>query len=287
MTVSTDEKLRIATCQFHVTDDIRANQAAVEGAVAEAASRGADLVHFCEAALSGYPGTDLYSWDGFDWETLRAAVTSVQACARKHGVWVVVGSAHPLEPGANPTNCVYIISPRGEIHDRYDKCMLTLSDQMFYAAGDHRVVLELKGVRLGFLICYDACFPEMYAAYRNDGVTVMLHSFYNAGFGGENILDEVGPAWIRVRAADNQMHVVANNSSRPHSSWSSCVARPDGSLAAALPVHTPGVLVHEFPDEELKGWLHNNKPIRLASDEVFHQGEQSAHARVKNRQSPP
>ncbi len=281
------DKLRVATCQFHVTENIATNLAAIEMHIADAVKQGAHLVQFCEAALSGYGGTDFYSWDDFDWPALRAATEKIQALARTHRIWIALGSAHPVAPGINPTNCVYLIGPDGLVQDRYDKSMLTEGDRIFYTAGDHRVTLELKGVKLGVLICYDACFPEMYAAYRNDGVTVMLHSFYNAGFMDGNILDDVGPAWLRVRAADNQMCIVATNSSRPHSSWAACVTRPDGSTAASLERHTPGVLLHEFPDTELKGWLHNHKPMRLASDEVFHQGETSTHPRVVDRRSPP
>ena len=33
---------------------------------------------------------------------------------------------------------------------------------------------------MGLAICYDLCYPQMYAAYREKGVELMLHSFYNA-----------------------------------------------------------------------------------------------------------
>ncbi len=68
----------------------------------------------------------------------------------------------------------------------------------------------------------------------------MFHSFYNAHRKGESILNEIIPAEIRVRASDNVMWVVANNSTGPYSAWGSCIARPDGSLES-LERGVPGI----------------------------------------------
>lgn len=278
----------VAGIQFPVVGDVRVNGAHIERGMRAAKAQGAALVLTPETALTGYAWSDVTTWEGYDWETLREETARLQGVARALELWLLLGTTHFVDEGTRPMNAVYVIDPRGEIVDRYDKSMLTDPDQLMYSAGDHPVVVEIGGVKMGVLVCYDVCYPEMVARYRDMGCSVVLHAFYNAGFDGPNILDEVKPAWIRVRAADNQIHVVAVNSSRAHASWGSRVARPDGSIADEIDRHAVGLVCHAFPDDTLVGWLHNKKPMRLAVDEVYARGETaSAHPRVKDRRAPP
>jgi predicted amidohydrolase len=285
-----DIRLKVATCQFPVSGDIDANAGYITSFIKEAAAKGADVVHFSEAALSGYGGADVPHFGNYDWERLRNRTQEIMDLARERSIWVVLGSAHYLGPKENPTNCLYIISDEGKIVDRYDKSMCTGGDLKVYTPGDHLVTLDLKGIRCGFLICYDSCFPEMYNVYRHQGVKVMFHSFYNARHKGKTILDEIIPAEIRVRASDNLMWVVANNSSADHSAWPTCIARPDGSLVT-LERGVPGILYRTFPDEtrtkEFPSWTHNNKAMVLPADEVYHNGTPSQSSRATNRQALP
>jgi predicted amidohydrolase len=282
--------LKVATCQFPVSKDVDENARYIRDLITEAAANKADVVHFSEAALSGYARVDFPGFDNYDWEKLRTHTQDIMSLAREHRIWVVLGSAHYLSPEEKPTNCLYIISSDGEIVDRYDKSMCTGGDLKAYTPGNHLVTIDLKGFRCGFLICYDACFPEMYNVYRHRGVVVMFHSFYNARQKGKTILDEIIPAEIRVRAADNLMWVVANNSSAAHSSWPTCIARPDGSLTA-LERGVPGILYRTFPDtktaDEFPSWTHNNKAMVLPSEEVYHNGTPSNHPRATNRRALP
>ena len=289
LTGFTQEKLRVATCQFPVSGDIPSNAEHIRKYIKEAAENFADIVHFSEAALSGYPPGDIPSFENFDWETLRAKSYEIMALAKKENIWVVLGSAHYLDKIEKPMNCLYIISNEGKIVGRYDKSMLTRGDAKYYTAGNHIEVVELKGYKLGFLICYDSCYPEMYNLYRHKGVKIMFHSFYNAHHDGVTILDEIIPAEIRVRASDNQMWVVANNSTGHYSSWPACIARPDGSLES-LQRGVPGILYRDFPDaetsDEFKSWLHNYKPMKLPDNEIYRVfGEPSDHPRVLDTKS--
>ena len=281
------EKLRAATCQFPVSADVRSNARYVRRQMEAAASEGAHIVHFSEAALSGYGGMDVPTFEGFDWDLLRAETARILELARDLGVWVILGSAHFLSRAQKPTNCLYLIDSSGAVVDRYDKCMCTGGDLKVYTGGDHPVVFALRGVTCGLLICYDSCYPEMYNRYRHAGVEVVFHWYYNAGFGGPNILDEFTPAQVQTRAADNTMWVLANNSCRRHSCWPTMIARPDGSVAQRLKRHVPGILCHDFPDAKLKGWLHNRKPMVLPPDEVYHNGRPSKLARARDRRSAP
>jgi predicted amidohydrolase len=287
-----EEKLKVATCQFPVGGNIGSNAGYMKRFIKEAASNKADIIQFSEAALSGYPPIDIPSFDNFDWAKLRDETYQIMSLAKKHRIWVILGSAHYISEDEKPLNCLYIISDEGKIVDRYDKSMLTGTggDMTFYTPGDHTVVVELKGFKLGFLICYDSCFPEMYNIYRHKGVKIMFHSFYNAHHKGKTILDEIIPAEIRVRASDNLMWVIASNSSGHYSSWPACIARPDGSLKS-LEREVPGILYREFPDEnrtkQFPSWTHNNKAMKLPANEIYHNGIPSKHPRALDTRSLP
>lgn len=67
----------MATCQFPVTSDVRANLAHIRRQMRAGKERGADVAHFPEGALSGYAGTDFASFAGYDWGELRSAVSDV------------------------------------------------------------------------------------------------------------------------------------------------------------------------------------------------------------------
>jgi predicted amidohydrolase len=98
--------VKVATCQFPVSPDVRANLDYVLRLVRSAHGQGADVAHFPEGALSGYAGTDFESFEGFDWDGLVAATNTVAGLARRLGIWVVLGSAHRLSGGQKPHNSV-------------------------------------------------------------------------------------------------------------------------------------------------------------------------------------
>ena len=286
------EKLRIASCQFPVSEDIGRNTAYIRRFLKRAAESGAHLLHTSEACLSGYGGADFKSFDGFDWDLLRRETSDLRALATELGLWLVLGSAHYLDAKTKPTNCLYLIDPKGRIVDRYDKCMCTGNehggDQAVYSAGNRLVTRAIGGIKVGLAICYDVCYPQIYAAYRQKGVKLMLHSFYNARHGGPSCLDVLNERQVCTRCADNLMWAVANNSSHPYSNWASFVARPDATVAQKLKKNTAGMLLHDFPDGLSEGgWLHNTLPMKLAPGERLYRGKPSQHPRQKDGRAEP
>jgi len=280
--------LRVASCQFPVTGDIRRNAAYVRRYMRAAAAAGAHILHTSETCLSGYAGADFPTLDGYDWALLRKEMARLRSLAAKLGLWLVLGSTHYLDEETKPTNCLYLINPQGEIVDRYDKCMCTKGDQKAYSAGQHLVTANIHEVMVGLAICYDICYPQIYAAYREMGVTLMLHSFYNAGHKGPNCLDVLNVRQVPTRCADNGMWAVCNNSSRPYSHWASFVARPDATIAQQLRINQAGMLVHDFPDGLSEGgWLHNFMPMKVHPDEMMHYGEPSQHPRQLDPRAEP
>jgi len=283
-----EKGFRVATCQFPVSGNVVENARQIRDCMRRAVKSGAHLLHTSEASLSGYAGVDLPSFTGYDWELLRRQTAALRDLAKELALWLVLGSAHYLDAQTKPTNCLYLIGPDGRIVDRYDKSMCTGGDQKCYSAGNHLAVQDIRGVRVGLAICYDICWPQIYMAYRERGVTLMLHSFHNARGKGENCLDVLNVRQVPTRCADNRMWAVANNSSQPYSHWGSFVARPDATIAQQLAINEPGMLVHDFPDGlSERGWYHNERPLRLRDDELMSWGQPSKHPRQLDSRAEP
>ncbi|HXW44112.1 MAG TPA: carbon-nitrogen hydrolase family protein [Streptosporangiaceae bacterium] len=263
--------LTVATCQFPVSADIRANLGYITRQMRAARRRGADVAHFPEAALSGYAGCDFESFDGFDWAALAEATDDVLDCARATGLWVIVGSAHRLTGSARPHNCLYVISSDGVLADRYDKRFCagdadgTSGDLAHYSPGDHLSVWTINTVRCGALICYDYRFPELYREYLRQGVQLMFHSFHAARMSAGRV-KAIGaaigphlaalnpaatftypgitmPATMTAAAAANYMWISCPNSSAPQSCWPAFMVRADGITVGRLRRNVPGILV--------------------------------------------
>ncbi len=242
-------RIRIASCQFPVSADIMENLRWIEKQMTDAKLRKVDIVHFPECALSGYPGADMETLDDFDWQLLEKATDSVLVLAKTFRTWVILGSIHPLSEGIKPHNCLYLISPEGEILDRYDKRFCTGGDLECFSPGDHFVNFEVNGVNCGLLICYDIRFPELYREYRKSGTDVIFQSFYNARSGKGSIHPIIMHITAQARAATNYFYMSLTNSSAPES-WPCYFITPDGLVRNVLEKNLPGVLISDIDINE-------------------------------------
>lgn len=242
-------KIRVASCQFPVSADIMENLRWIEQQMTQAKLRKADVVHFPECALSGYPGTDMKTLEGFNWELLHKATDSVLDLARTYKTWVILGSIHPLSEGNKPHNCLYLINPDGEIQDRYDKRFCTSGDLEYFSPGDHFVNFKVNGVNCGLLICYDIRFPELYREYRQSGTDVIFQSFYNARQGKGSIHPVIMHITAQTRAATNYFYMSLTNSSAPES-WPCYFITPDGLVRNKLAMNVPGILISDVDISE-------------------------------------
>jgi predicted amidohydrolase len=249
-----DMKLRIAICQFPVSYSIGSNAKFIRRFMKEAAAR---VVHFPETALSGYGRSDFTPSSTDNWQELEEHTQEIVSLAGKLGLWVVLGSSRKVADSAKPLNCTHIISDKGRIVGTYDKQQLTPSEAAWYAAGNDFLVITLNGIKCGFLICYEACFPDLFEAYRKKGVQLIFHSCHNVSGKPKPLFRELTLAQIRTRATDNLMWISASNSSARHSFSTACIARPDGSVRSSRR-HTSSILLHDFPDTEL-GWTYDNR----------------------------
>jgi predicted amidohydrolase len=266
-------KIRIASCQFPVSADILLNLKWIQDQMIEASLKKADIVHFPECALSGYPGTDMPSLDHFNWQQLLGATDSVLDLADRLDLWVVLGSIHRIDMDVKPYNSLYVINPEGEVIDRYDKRFCTEGDLNYFSPGDHFVTFQLNGVTCGLLICYDIRFPELYRAYCDLEIHLIFQSFYNARAEKGSIHPVIMPITAQARAATNYFYMSLTNSSAPES-WPCHFITPDGLIQNKLSDNIPGILISEvdinmeyydaskpFRKDAIKGKLNSGEVI--------------------------
>ena len=248
------QNLRIAICQFPVTPDIKENTKSICGFMKKAAKNQSHLIHFPETALSGYGEMDLSNGD---WQMLEDNTKEIIILAEKLNLWVVLGSCRKVENTEKPANCIYVISNTGKTAGIYDKQKLTSGESAIYTAGKDFLVIKINGIKCGFLICHELCFPVLFETYRKQGVQIIFHSCYNISKKHRPLFQELALAQTRIRAADNQIWISSSNSSARISYSTACLARPDGSVRRSKK-HKAGILFHDFPDKEV-GWIYDNQ----------------------------
>ena len=245
--------LKVATCQFAVSRSIKRNARIVSEYLYEAAKARAEIVHFSECALSGYVGTDFASFDGYDWELLRAETEKIMALAAKLGLWVVLGSTHKLTPNKNvrgqarpnkPHNSLYLIGPNGKIVDRYDKRFCIKAELRRYTPGNRFVNFNVNGVKCSLLICFDLRFPEIYRQLYKQKINCIFQSFYNARQKGPSVHTHIMRQTMQCRAATNYFWVSMANSSGYYSPYPSCFIQPDGKIVKQLKQNHAGLMVN-------------------------------------------
>ena len=75
-------RLVIATCQFPVSADISKNRTYILNQMTDAAKQNADVAHFSESCLTGYPGIDFSRIDRMNDSRMREELEKISAPAR-------------------------------------------------------------------------------------------------------------------------------------------------------------------------------------------------------------
>lgn len=170
----------MATVQCAIAADVSDNAAAIRHWMREAAHAGAKLIHFPEAALSGYVKRQITNWLEVDWLLLHEELETIQQLAATLELCTVIGCNHRFSASERPYNSLYIISAQGELTHRYDKQYLSHTElRDWYTPAQGLTVFELEGWRFGCALCIEVHFPELFLAYGAQDVDCMLVSTYS------------------------------------------------------------------------------------------------------------
>ena len=237
--------LKIAGCQMQVTADIQANVIKILAGIQEAVKSGADLVAFPECAISGYPPLNHPSIDDIDISLIAEANQTVCDAAREYGIWVVAGTILASSEGL--LNSALVINDKGIIEGRQDKLHFMPGDKPYFNAVASLECFDIKGVRIGVMVCYDIRFPEPYRILREEGAEAFV-VILNA-CGGDTWKRPIMEGSFRCRAAENTAYVAAINAAGPLQMCVSRICDPVGVDLAYAEVDTEQMLLAEIDTE--------------------------------------
>ncbi|CNE98304.1 NAD+ synthase [Yersinia kristensenii] len=165
--------LSIALAQLNwLVGDIEGNTERMLQTLHEQQKAGADLVMFSELALSGYPPEDLLYRDDF-YQRCEAQLNRLQAATQQTAVLV----GHPWREQGELYNALSLFAD-GKLQGRYFKQQLpnygVFDEKRYFSAGHQSCVVELKGYRLGLLICEDLWFDGPVDAVKAAGAEIVL-----------------------------------------------------------------------------------------------------------------
>ena len=245
------DNFKIGLVQMNSAEDVAANVAQAEKLVREAAAGGAQLIV-----------TPEYTNMLFD-EMSHAVKLAVpqdedpclarmRALARELNVWIHVGSLAIKANDSQIYNRSFLLNANGDIVATYDKIHLfavTLPNGEVHNESDRVIrgknipVVDTPFGRMGFCICYDLRFPEMFKAMADAGVEiVMAPAAYTTESG-----KATWRTFVNGRAVDNKFFVAAAAQCGFHGErecWGhSMMADPFGRVIARTPVSNP-----EIPD---------------------------------------
>ena len=205
-------RLPVALVQLDATGDVDANIERAARLAGDAAAAGARLVVLPE--YLHFRGGD----DGFrsSARPIPGPFTDAFAeVARNHAVWIVAGSvAEASDDPARPYNTSTLIAPDGSIAATYRKIHLfdvavddgpVDTESARVSPGDHAVVADVDGIKVGMTVCYDLRFPELYRTLALAGAEVLTVP--------SNFTERTGrDHWevlLRARAIENGAWVLA------------------------------------------------------------------------------
>ena len=224
--------MRIAALQMQsVSGDVRANLARIERAAVEAAGGGAELLITPELCVTGYGAGDAITALA---ETANGdQIKALQAISSANSIAIVAGFAERF--GADVYNSAAFVDGhatpaiyrKSHLYGDYER-------SLFKPETPASCIVELGGLKLGMLICYDVEFPENVRRLALAGVdAVLVPTALPAGPSGTFIANHM----IQTRAFENQIFVAyinhAGADERFTFAGNSRIAAPDGSLIAA------------------------------------------------------
>ncbi|MEA4920079.1 MAG: carbon-nitrogen hydrolase family protein [Clostridiaceae bacterium] len=203
-------KYQIGVIQMDTRDDKQANLKAACAFIDEAAAKGAAMVTFPEVfnvidmgqeAPEEIPGG----------QTIELMAEK----ARENNLWIHCGSIAEVNPeGDRKYNTTVMLNPKGEIVAKYRKLHtfdINLPDgteareSSRIKPGNEMVTVETEMGHLGFTICYDIRFPELYRYLALQGAQIIFTPANFATPTGKDHWETI----LKTRAIENGCYIVA------------------------------------------------------------------------------
>jgi predicted amidohydrolase len=240
--------------------------------IEEAARHGANLVVFPEV-VTILSEAEVHA-EPIPGPTTRLLAQKAKDC----GIWVHCGSMSELNPnGPRTYNTSVLMNPAGEIVAKYRKLHnfdMILPDGSSVRESDNKepgsqiVTVQTELGCLGFAICYDMRFPELFRIMRLQGAEVI---FLPANFTLPTGKDHWEPL-LRARAIENGVYIIAPNQIGVKEKFTaygnSMIIDPWGTVIARAS-DRPEIIFAEIDLDYLKQLREKNPSVNNRRSDVY------------------
>lgn len=277
---------RAAAIQMRSGTEVAKNVETLSDMVAEAAGKGVLYVQTPE--MTGAIQRDRKALaDSLRGEDEDLVVRRAADLASQHGIYLHIGSTAIARPDGKIANRAFLFGPAGNLITRYDKVHMfdvdldngeSWRESAVYSPGDDTVMADLPFGRLGFAICYDIRFPQLFRAQAEAGTSVLTAPAAFTRQTGEahwHVLQ-------RARAIENGAFVVSAAQGGVHEDGRetyghSLIVAPWGEILAEADHDEPAVIVADIDPALSRAArakvpnLKNARPfgVRIESDDAL------------------
>lgn len=246
---------KAAAIQMRSGTDPERNVTDMERMVREAASQGATYVQTPE--MTGAMVRDKDARQAvFTTQDKDGVVAAARRLAKELRIFLHIGSTAILRADGKLANRALLVSPQGEIVATYDKIHMfdvdldngeSWRESAAYEPGAQALVADIGGAKLGFAVCYDLRFPQLFRAEALAGAEILsLPAAFTRQTGEAH--------WhilLRARAIENGAFVIAAAQGGLHEDGRetyghSLIVDPWGRVLAEAAHDEPGVIVAEI-----------------------------------------
>ena len=205
------QNFKVGLCQINSQNDIKTNLSSIEEMVKKCAEGGADMAVFPEYSSYLSDFNVIAQGESFD----GPIISRFRELARRNRIFIHNGSfIEKIEGEEKVYNTSVLFNRNGEIVSFYRKIHLfdvylpgivDVRESATIKAGDKVVTADTDFCCLGFSICYDLRFPELYRKIVEKNVKLI---FVPAAFTLYTGKDHWEPL-LRARAIENQVYIIA------------------------------------------------------------------------------
>lgn len=228
--------MNIGLYPFASGADIEHNLRVMDKAAKAAAAANVRLLVFHECALCGYPPIEC-AIEGIAPSAIGQAVSHIAETAKANALYIAFGAVR--FDGEKRYNSVLLIDDQGSVLGSYDKQVLWGWDRDHFTHGDSPGVFEIDGVAIGFRICFDVRFPELFRQLYRQKADLCVVCFSDTSERPDPERYQIIKAHLVTRAVENTMTIASVNSTSRSQTAPTAVIHPNGR-----------VLLEAAPDQE-------------------------------------
>lgn len=255
--------MRLSIAQIDSDDDTRRNLELIGSAAERARADGADLVVFPEYAMYEKRAVDATFADAAE-PVAGPFVSALAEIATGLGIALVAGIVEKADDDVRPYNTLVALGATGSLLGRYRKIHLfdsfgfRESEWIAPSASLDPVVVEVAGMTVGLMTCYDLRFPELGRRLADAGADLVLAC--SSWVPGPGKTDQ----WrtlAKARAIENTYFVGAVSQAPPISIGRSLLADPFGNVVGELG-EAPAIATYDLDPAEVRAARDRNPALQ-------------------------